>query len=646
MQKQGEGYNSIEEYMQERMELFLWLQAEEEGKERELFWEKAEKMQERVQRTVFFLPPEYVRQCYQLTDTEYWLVLYAFACELERGLCLDFQKKHTGNMPSLQYALHLLSQVLPVDFLLIAELYREKGRLAELLKLSGDQGALLQPLCMNRTAFFFLLTGSLEDWDWGYLWEPAGDLQEEQEADFLPLHEEAFFRICRFMEAFPSFCIRLYGLRGSGKRTLLKRVCMKRKSLLVFLSVKSILERKQEEQQAVFAKLRLIQRLADPVFALDFREQTEQKTEEAEEFVASFQKNCENCKMFFLTETESDFHSMERFADTYVELKDMLSVQEKELLWKTCVPEEDRREWQQAFIRRYRMNIGEWEEKRREITFLAASSRKNLSDPELWKLVLQRKTGAWTFGTLVEKEWEEKDLVLSQECRKQLNTVMEIAAGWQAGQGLRLLFHGSSGTGKTMTASILAKHLGLPLFKVELSNVVDKYVGETEKHLDEIFHTAQKNNFLLFFDEADALFTKRTAVQNSNDKYANASTAYLLQRMEAYEGILILATNLVNHFDNAFARRIQYVVKFSGLDEEGRVKLWEKSFAGGPDLEEGITFRELARAAAFSPARICAAADTARMLARQRRTDVITKDQLLEAMELEAVKDDMPLKKF
>ena len=128
--------------------------------------------------------------------------------------------------------------------------------------------------------------------------------------------------------------------------------------------------------------------------------------------------------------------------------------------------------------------------------------------------------------------------------------------------GLKILFSGASGTGKTMTAGVIAADLGLDLYKIDLSGIVSKYIGETEKNLDRIFHAAESSNAILFFDEADALFGKRSEVTDAHDRYANIEVAYLLQKIEEYEGVVILASNLSKNIDLAFARRMHYVVEF------------------------------------------------------------------------------------
>ncbi len=143
------------------------------------------------------------------------------------------------------------------------------------------------------------------------------------------------------------------------------------------------------------------------------------------------------------------------------------------------------------------------------------------------------------------------------------------------GKGLGVLFSGPSGTGKTMAAEIIASTLGLELYKVDLSVVVSKYIGDTEKNLSRIFTEAETSNAILFFDEADALFGKRSGVKDSHDRYANIEIGYLLQRMEEYDGVVILATNLRKNMDEAFVRRLQFTVEFPFPDEEDRRRIWK-----------------------------------------------------------------------
>ena len=141
-------------------------------------------------------------------------------------------------------------------------------------------------------------------------------------------------------------------------------------------------------------------------------------------------------------------------------------------------------------------------------------------------------------------------------------------------QGLNVLFAGESGTGKTMAAQVLAHDLGLDLYRIDLASTVSKYIGETEKNLDRIFAAAEGSNAILFFDEADALFGKRSEVRDSHDRYANIEVAYLLQRMDSYPGAVILATNFRQNMDDAFLRRLDFVVDFPFPEADDRERIW------------------------------------------------------------------------
>jgi SpoVK/Ycf46/Vps4 family AAA+-type ATPase len=146
------------------------------------------------------------------------------------------------------------------------------------------------------------------------------------------------------------------------------------------------------------------------------------------------------------------------------------------------------------------------------------------------------------------------------------------------GKGLNALFAGESGTGKTMAADIIAGELGLDLYKIDLSSVVSKYIGETEKNLDKIFTEASTSNAILFFDEADAIFGKRSEVKDSHDRYANIETGYLLQRMEMFDGVVILATNLRANLDEAFTRRLHFAIEFPFPEPSDRERIWRVTF--------------------------------------------------------------------
>lgn len=189
------------------------------------------------------------------------------------------------------------------------------------------------------------------------------------------------------------------------------------------------------------------------------------------------------------------------------------------------------------------------------------------------------------------------------QLREMVNTVRQrptVYGAWgfdrklALGKGLNALFAGESGTGKTMAADVMAGALGLDLYKIDLSALVSKYIGETEKNLDRIFSEAATSNAILFFDEADAIFGKRSEVKDSHDRYANIEISYLLQRMEAYDGVVILATNLRANLDEAFTRRLHFAIEFPFPQPADRERIWRVNVPPETPLAADVDFRLLA----------------------------------------------------
>jgi SpoVK/Ycf46/Vps4 family AAA+-type ATPase len=208
----------------------------------------------------------------------------------------------------------------------------------------------------------------------------------------------------------------------------------------------------------------------------------------------------------------------------------------------------------------------------------------------------------------IKPKYSWDDLILPKEKKEQLKEVKNyiknkgvVYHDWgfddklSLGKGLNILFSGASGTGKTMAAEVIASELKLDLYKIDLSMVVSKYIGETEKNLNRIFKEAEQSNAILFFDEADALFGKRSEVRDSHDRYANIEISYLLQKMEENEGIVIMATNLSQNIDDAFMRRMHFTVEFPFPEEEYRYKIWRSLFPKEAPIAKDIEFEFLGK---------------------------------------------------
>ncbi|MGP2439087.1 ATP-binding protein [Streptomyces sp. JW3] len=220
-----------------------------------------------------------------------------------------------------------------------------------------------------------------------------------------------------------------------------------------------------------------------------------------------------------------------------------------------------------------------------------------------------------------------RELALRARHRDQVLGDWRLSAGGGRGRGVLGLFAGESGTGKTLSAEVVAADLGLDLYVVQLSSIVDKYVGETEKNLERIFSEADRTDAVLLFDEADAVFGKRGEVKDAHDKYANMESAYLLQRLEAFDGIALLTTNLRANIDEAFTRRLDLVVDFPFPDPEQRLALWRHGLKHVPTVEN-IDVAPLAKEFELAGGSIRSAVVTAAYLAAGRGSAVTAADLL------------------
>ncbi len=272
-------------------------------------------------------------------------------------------------------------------------------------------------------------------------------------------------------------------------------------------------------------------------------------------------------------------------------------------------------------------------------------------------LKIIKNVSAGTLGDNADKIITNKrlgDVVLPMAQGKKLEEIISfirnkriVYEGWNFndkipyGRGIAMLFYGASGTGKTLAASAMANELGLDLYRVDLSRLISKYIGDTQKNIGKIFDDAERCDCILFFDEADALFSKRTDSSDAQDKYSNAEIAYLLQRTEHYDGAIILATNLLQNFDEAFRRRIDYMVHFPLPDERLRQKLWDNIFPAEAPLED-INTGLLAKHIELSGAGIRNTAVNAALIAAGE-TGRITMGRIIRAARAEYEKQNKQL---
>lgn len=206
--------------------------------------------------------------------------------------------------------------------------------------------------------------------------------------------------------------------------------------------------------------------------------------------------------------------------------------------------------------------------------------------------------------------------------------------------GYRVLFYGPSGTGKTLTAGLIGKEFNKEVYRIDLSQVVSKYIGETEKNLETVFKRAESKDWVLFFDEADALFGKRTNVQSSHDKYANQEISYLLQRVEDYPGLMILASNFRHNLDDAFVRRFHAVIHFPIPNSNERLVLWQKSLPESLTLSDTVDLQQLAAKYELTGASILNAVQFAVLQCYARTANDIQQTDLLDGIRKELMKEE------
>ncbi len=259
------------------------------------------------------------------------------------------------------------------------------------------------------------------------------------------------------------------------------------------------------------------------------------------------------------------------------------------------------------------------------------------------------------FSQKLETLFTFEDIVLPEDSLNKLKSIInhhrnsyEIFYKWgfkdkYPNQNVSVLFTGSPGTGKTMAASVLGNELQLDVYRIDLSKVISKYIGETEKNLSKIFSSAENSGVILFFDEADSIFGKRTEIKDSHDRYANIEVSYLLQRIEDYRGIVILATNFKKNIDEAFLRRIRFVVDFPNPDEEMRYKIWKKAFPQECPVSKDVDFKFFAKNFKFSGANIKNAALYSAFIAFEKNSE-INQEHILEGIKLELQKTGKNIK--
>ncbi|MCH5264602.1 MAG: AAA family ATPase [Lachnospiraceae bacterium] len=454
--------------------------------------------------------------------------------------------------------------------------------------------------------------------------------------------------------------LQLYGAAGIGKRFLIKAAVAELEVNVLFVDTEKLLSATQPEMRRLLRKLSLESILLGTLLCFygyeppqaDKEQENNQNTPPglgslldylAQEYVLSF----------WLSLEKADYLLRQRLHVFYMELP-MLSAEERGILWRTYAlqyPVAEELDLQICANQYILTPRGVREVLRTAELARQAAGKDVIGKEELRDAVAQQSVNQ--LGRSAQRiravyTWE--DLVVSDEQRRQMEMICNqmkyrnvVGEQWgfhrktAYGRGVCAMFYGAPGTGKTMAVQVIANELGLELYRIDISQIVSKYIGETEKNISDLFRRAANVNALLFFDEADSLFAKRLEVKDSHDRNANAETAHLLQKLEDYEGIAILATNYATNIDDAFRRRIRFMVNFSFPSSEVRLQLWQTILPKETPLDEELDFAFFAENFELSGSSIKEILTNAAYLAAAEHRGLVNAD-LIEAVKLNYAK--------
>lgn len=566
-----------------------------------------------------FLPDVYLKSAFKLSNFEIQCIMLAFLT----GFDPKHEKVYTlvndntsRKFPTAETAL---------------ELFRGKGRKAyEYLEVFGPEASLPSlffeknsyagmpvltfPLILQERVVHFLTDPFSKRFDKDMPWkllEPDTDLDE------MVINREYPDKLASLMDAAygtPAgdlLLINLCGARGSGRKTLFRHFCRRRSSMCIIVDCAILMNNKAKlEEDLLFICREAIFRRA--FLCLDGMDKLLESEDGVSISIRIFKTVSKLIRFLFITSLKEPGN---RYVPDGVKLMTINIPEADEasrvILWKhgtrfkrlegtidiyqlasrfKFTPGQIARSIQTASDE---VEMGGWGKITAEILYSCCYRQvvHNLSENAA------RVAAAYTWDDIVLPDHEVAELKNACNHVKYNHKVL-YEWGFEKklpyGRGMAVLFAGPPGTGKTMSAQVIAGELHMEIYKIQLSKIISKYIGETEKNLKAIFDEAKKSSVILFFDETEALFSKRTEVKDSHDRYANIEVAYLLQQMEEYEGITIMATNHLEYIDEAFMRRINYIIHFPFPDVEVRRSIWKKMFPQDTPLCKDIDFDFLA----------------------------------------------------
>lgn len=594
---------------------------------------------------------EYLCRIFHLDVFEYELLAMSLAVELDQQFERVFvllQDDYALKFPSLDLCIRMWSLEESTQLKLQQNVVSRLDVLSNLfegIEKAGEknQGFLSFPLKLDRRILLFLrdissLDSRLKSFTKLYL--PGKELEP-------CIIREDFTQHLQYLLEHTNGkrCFFLSGVRGIGKKHLLRHFAKQNKRSLLMVQSDIFLTNEDIAKASKFLiRESLLLGNAWICFTDIKISEDEEGRQDIEKILWEFQ---DYQGMLFFTSCNDWKEMIDTFGRSCLQYSlPALSGEEREILWRSYISKEEIEEdlSYQELAGKYQLSCEDIKKSIQDARLQQWIKGENCLKVDGLFEACQKQL-VYQFGkdaTKVNSLYTWSDLVLEESQKNLLrdacNQVFyrsKVYHTWgfdtkvAYGRGISLIFYGPPGTGKTMGAQVMANELHLELYKVNMASVMSRYVGDSEKKLEQIFEQGKKSQSILFFDEADVLFGKRSETKDAQDKYANASTAYLLQKIEEYEGIVVLATNFLQNFDPAFRRRFQFIVEFPFPNEKSRYSIWENVFPKELHMEEDIDIEWLAEEFKLSGSQIKNIVVSAAFLAAGEQRGMQMKDILV-----------------
>lgn len=559
----------------------------------------------------------------QLSELEQFMLLLSYANSYDEKyekLFADIQGRDSLNHPTFQTTIYLFSMYGDVKKQEISNLFQQKGILIECFfdikkEVEGKPKTYSYALNKRTCSYFYGYDNAEHSIRWFITY-----YSNKEELHDIYIRKDLAKRIERMVfyhlnrQADKGNIFHLYGPKGNGKKFFLKHAVRQCGKGLLVVDIKRIEKATLEETSRIAAKLICESILLNACLCFwddqnrEVREEDELKKDSFPQAISYLiQLLSEKVGLFFWISDEKSQYLLKYAVHFQCMEQPMLSVSERIILWNKNASSYTLSEKVNLIMcaNQYILSAKEIQDVLHTADFIRIEQeREEIVSEDIRQAVKQLSPNQLgRFATLIHAVYSWEDLIVSEKQKHEMKMICNqlkykniVGEEWgffrknPYGRGICALFYGAPGTGKTMAVQVMANELGLDLYRVDLSQLVSKYIGETEKNISALFKKAKNINALLFFDEADSLFAKRSEVKDSHDRNANAETAHLLQKLEDYEGITILATNYVNNIDDAFKRRIKFMVNFSFPTPDVRLELWTKILPSDVPCEEELDF--------------------------------------------------------